>query len=455
MTKLKSESQDRHLAVVVLAAGRSTRMGSDLPKVLHPLAGLPILCHVDANVAALNPDRTILVVAPDGEELGTAVAGSVLVVQTEPNGTADAVERSAAELDGFDGDVLIVYGDSPFLSSGTMQSMLDVRRAPDGPAVVVLGFESEVPGRYGRLVLDADGGLAEIVEAAEATPAQLTTHLCNSGMMVVDGAHLYGLLAEVRANNVNKERYLTDIVRFARDRGLGCAFVSGIEDELMGIDTRADLAIAEANIQTRLRAAAMAGGATLIDPQTVFFSFDTSIGRDVIIEPGVFFGPGVSIGDGAHIRAYSHVEGAEIGEGVSVGPFARLRPGTRLKARSRVGSFVEAKNSTLGEGAKANHLTYLGEADVGSGANIGAGTITCNYDGFAKSTTVIGKGAFVGSNTALVAPVSIGAGAVVGAGSTITKDVAENALALARARQTESPGWAEKRRTKRAPGDTD
>jgi len=455
MTKLKSELQDRQLAVVVLAAGRSTRMGSDLPKVLHPLAGLPILCHVDTNVAALNPDRTILVIAPGGEELATAVAGSVLVVQTEPNGTADAVERSAAELDGFDGDVLIVYGDSPFLSSGTMESMLDVRRAPDGPAVVVLGFESEAPGRYGRLVLDADGGLAEIVEAAEATPAQLTAHLCNSGMMVVDGAHLYGLLAEVRANNVKKERYLTDIVRFARDGGLGCAFVSGAEDELMGIDTRADLAIAEANIQTRLRVAAMAGGATLIDPQTVFFSFDTRIGRDVIIEPGVFFGPGVSIGDGAHIRAYSHVEGAEIGEGASVGPFARLRPGTRLKAGAHVGSFVEAKNSTLGEDAKANHLTYLGDADIGSGANIGAGTITCNYDGFAKSTTVIGQGAFIGSNTALVAPVSIGAGAVVGAGSTITKDVAEDALAVARARQTESPAWAAKRRAKHTPGDTD
>ncbi|MDA0653980.1 MAG: DapH/DapD/GlmU-related protein, partial [Proteobacteria bacterium] len=280
----------------------------------------------------------------------------------------------------------------------------------------------------------------------------LKIDLCNSGMMVVDGAHLYGLLSEVTADNAKKERYLTDLVRIARSRGLRCSVVRGDEAEMMGIDTRADLALAEAYMQRRLRAAALTGGATLVDPQSVYFSFDTRVGSDVVIEPGVVFGPGVTVGDGARIRAYCHIEGAEIGDDVTVGPFARLRPGTRLEPGSRVGNFVEVKNTTLGQGAKANHLTYLGDAEVGAGANIGAGTITCNYDGFSKATTRIGDGAFVGSNTALVAPVSVGAGAVVGAGSTITRDVGDDALAIARAPQTETPAWAARRRAKHSAG---
>ena len=417
--------------------------------MLHPLAGRPVLAHVAANIAALDARRTVLVVAPGAEVLADTVPGSVAVVQNVADGTAGAVECTAPALAGFTGDVLIVYGDSPLLSPATMMQMLNLRCSSGGPEVVVLGFEPETPGAYGRLVVGADGALEEIVEAADASADQRAINLCNSGMMVVDGAHLYGLLSEITADNAKKERYLTDLVRIARSRGLGCGVVLGDEAEMMGIDTRADLALAEAYMQRHLRAAALTGGATLIDPQSVYFSFDTRVGSDVVIEPGVVFGPGVTVGDGARIRAYCHIEGAEIGDDVTVGPFARLRPGTRLEPGSRVGNFVEVKNTTLGQGAKANHLTYLGDAEVGAGANIGAGTITCNYDGFSKATTRIGDGAFVGSNTALVAPVSVGAGAVVGAGSTITRDVAEDALAVARAPQTDSPEWAARRRANR------
>ncbi|MFQ5971513.1 MAG: bifunctional UDP-N-acetylglucosamine diphosphorylase/glucosamine-1-phosphate N-acetyltransferase GlmU, partial [Alphaproteobacteria bacterium] len=355
-----------------------------------------------------------------------------------------------SELDSYRGTVLVLYGDSPLIGAETIERMLERAAEPDRPAVVVLGFRPLDPGEYGRLVVGADGMLEAIVEAHEAGPEERAIDLCNSGFVAVDGARLFDLVDRVHNDNAKGEYYLTDIVRLARRDGLACAAVEAPADELMGIDSRADLAVAEILLQTELRARAMAAGATLVDPTTVWLSFDTVLGHDVAIEPNVFIGPGVRVGDGATIKAFSHLEGAIIGPGAVVGPFARLRPGAEIGARAHVGNFVEAKNAVLGEGAKANHLSYVGDADVGPGANIGAGTITCNYDGFAKHRTSIGAGAFIGSNSALVAPVSVGRDAIVAAGSTINRDVADGALALARGQQVEKPGWAARWRARKA-----
>ncbi|MBM3507177.1 MAG: bifunctional UDP-N-acetylglucosamine diphosphorylase/glucosamine-1-phosphate N-acetyltransferase GlmU [Alphaproteobacteria bacterium] len=439
----------RPLAAIVLAAGRSTRMQSDLPKVLHRLAGRTILGHLIDNLALLKPDRTYVVIAPDGEAVAHAAPGAVPIAQADARGTGDAVQRVREALADFDGDVLVLYGDSPFLKTDTMRAMIEALHAPSRPAVVVLGFEAALPHEYGRLVLDARGNLTRIVSARDATAEERTITLCNSGMMAGDRARLFDLLSQVGSDNAQGEVYLTDVVEIAHGRGQPSAVIRGDISEMLGVNTRAELAAAEAIVQERLRAQAMASGATLLDPGTVYFSHDTRVGRDVVIEPNVLFGPGVTLADGAIVCAFSHIEGASIGPGASVGPFARLRPGTRLEAGARIGNFVEAKNVQMGEGAKANHLTYLGDTVVGERANIGAGTITCNYDGYTKSQTAIGAHAFVGSNTALVAPVKVGEGAVVGAGSVITRDVKPGALALTRPPQHQIEGWAEERRQSR------
>ena len=431
----------RPLAAVILAAGKGTRMKSDLHKVLHPLAGRPMLLHLIDSVAALAPARTLVVVGAGREQVAAAVAphGAEVVVQAEQLGTGHAVQQAQAALAGFEGDVLILYGDVPLVSTATMQRMLERLDAADAPAAVVLGFRPADPGHYGRVIADTDGRIDRMVEWKDASSEERAVTLCNSGLMAVRADALWALLAKIDDANAAGEYYLVDIVNVA-DRP--SAVIETGADEVAGVNSRAELATVEAGWQQARRARAMADGATLIAPETVWFAHDTALGRDVLIEPNIFFGPGVSIADGATIRAHSHIEGAAIGPGAEVGPFARLRPGAVLGAKSKVGNFVEVKKATLGDGAKANHLTYLGDATIGAGANIGAGTITCNYDGFFKYCTIIGEGAFIGSNSALVAPVTIGAGAIVGAGAVVTADVEPDALALVRPPQQAKPGWA-------------
>jgi len=438
------------LAALILAAGKGTRMKSALPKVLHPIAGRTMVGHVLDTVGGLDPAQIAVVIGPDMEAVAEAVAPAVAVVQPEQLGTADAVKAAREALPGGDGTVLVLYGDTPFIGRATLEKMVAARQASPETAVVVLGFRPPDPGAYGRLVLGANGQLEAIVEAREASPEVLGIDLCNSGVMAIDRARLWDLIDAVGNDNAKGEYYLTDIVAIARGQGLACAYIEADAEELSGVNSRAELAVAEAIMQQRLRAAAMANGATLIDPTTVWFSYDTKIGQDVTIGPNVFFGPGVSVASGADIRAFSHLEGASLGEDVTIGPFARLRPGAVVAKGARVGNFVEVKNATLEEGAKVNHLTYIGDARVGKGANVGAGTITCNYDGFLKHHTDIGAGAFIGSNTALVAPVKIGDGAIVGAGSTIGKDVAADALAVERSDTKTTPGWAKMFREKKA-----
>ncbi|MDH5488758.1 MAG: bifunctional UDP-N-acetylglucosamine diphosphorylase/glucosamine-1-phosphate N-acetyltransferase GlmU [Rhodospirillaceae bacterium] len=437
-------------AAIVLAAGMGTRMKSAKPKVMHHIAGRPMVSHLLATLDAIKCEQTVVVVGPDMEDVERAVAPNPTAVQTDRLGTADAVKAGLAALGNFKGNILILYGDTPLITEQTLNAMLEARAEKSNPAVVVLGFEPVDPGEYGRLVTDdEDGELIKIVEAREATPDELAISLCNSGVMAVDGSLLGGFLARVNNNNAKGEYYLTDIVGLARDDGFSAAVVEGEEDELVGVNSRYELAQVETILQDRLRERAMKGGVTLVDPATVYFSFDTQIDPDTIVEPNVFFGPSVTIGKNAHIKAFSHIEGTFIGNGASVGPFARLRPGTNVGDGARVGNFVEIKNADIEQGAKVNHLSYVGDARVGSGANIGAGTITCNYDGFMKSHTDIGEGAFIGSNSALVAPVKIGDGAVVGAGSTITDDVPADALALARGQQKNIDGAAAKLREKK------
>ena len=442
--------QSRPTAVIILAAGLGTRMKSDLPKVLHRIAGRPMLLHLMDNVEDLQPERVVVVIGPDMDAVAVAVADHPLAVRTavqeERLGTGHAAGCALPGLQGFAGDILILYGDTPLITAATMGRLLAARAGELDPGVVVLGFHAADPGAYGRLILGDADSLDRIVEAADADDDQSMTGLCNSGVLAVDGARFPDWVEKIGTDNAKGEYYLTDLVGISVDEGRKCQVVEGEEAELLGVDSRAGLAAAEAVLQSRLRAAAMAGGATLADPETVYFSHDTKLGRDVSIGPNVVFGPGVCIADNVDIRAFCHIEEAEIEDGAIVGPFARLRPGAKIGREAHVGNFVEIKNAQLGAGAKANHLSYIGDASVGAAANIGAGTITCNYDGYLKSVTEIGAGAFIGSNTALVAPVSIGAGAVTGAGSVITRDVAADALAVARGKQTELPGWAAKRR---------
>ncbi len=441
----------RPAAVVVLAAGKGTRMKSALPKALHAVGGLSMLGHVISSAATLKPQRLSVVVGHGAEQV-EASAATLCEALGEPNrnvalstpvqepqlGTGHAVKQALPALSGFEGDVFVLYADTPLIQPETLARMSEARAA--GAGVVVLGFNAAVPGAYGRLVTSESGALERIVEAKEADAATLALTLCNSGVMCIDGARLADWIARIDANNAKGEYYLTDLVEIAIADGASAGVVIADEAEVLGVNSRADLAEAEQAFQTRARLRAMVEGATLVAPETVFFAADTRLGRDVIIEPNVVFGGGVEIDDDVVIRAFSHVEGARVERGAVVGPYARLRPGAHLEEGSRVGNFVEVKNATLGRGAKANHLTYLGDASVGEGANIGAGTITCNYDGYLKHRTEIGAGAFIGSNTALVAPVKVGDGAIVAAGSTITESVEADALALGRSRQSVRPG---------------
>jgi bifunctional UDP-N-acetylglucosamine pyrophosphorylase/glucosamine-1-phosphate N-acetyltransferase len=433
---------DARVAVVVLAAGKGTRMKSSRSKVLHAVAGRSLLGHVLAAARGLDSERIVVVVGPDMPDVAAAAAPYPTVVQPQQRGTADAVKPARDALAGFtQGTVFILYGDTPFIRRETLQAMLAQRAA--GADIVVLGFRPDDPAEYGRLILGEGNSLERIVEYREATAEEKAVTLCNSGVMAVDAARLFPLIDRVRDDNAKGEFYLTDIVALAREEQATCAVVEADADELQGINSRADLAAAETWWQAQRRAAAMADGVTLLDPSTVYFSHDTQIAPDVTVGPNVVFGPGVTVARDAEIKAFCHLEGVSVGESASVGPFARLRPGAVLEKGSFVGNFVEVKNATLGAGAKASHLSYIGDADVGAKANIGAGTITCNYDGFLKYRTTIGSGAFIGSNSALVAPVTIGDGAIVAAGSVITVDVASDSLALGRGRQAEKTGWAQ------------
>ncbi|RYG90190.1 MAG: bifunctional UDP-N-acetylglucosamine diphosphorylase/glucosamine-1-phosphate N-acetyltransferase GlmU [Alphaproteobacteria bacterium] len=432
------------IAAIILAAGKGTRMKSDTHKVLHSIAGQPMLLHLIRSLDAAGASERVVVVGSLREQVEAAVAplGVRIAVQEEQLGTAHAALQAKTALADFDGIAIICFGDVPFLRTETVSRMVERLKQQDIPKIVVLGFRPEDPGAYGRIIADSKMHVLAMVEYKDATPAQRAEKLCNSGVMAVRARDLWQLLERVGNDNSAGEYYLPDIVMLAlgdKDRSV---VIEVTEAEVMGINSRSELASAELVWQRARRAQAMNDGATLVAPETVWFAHDTKVGRDVLIEPNVFFGPSVEIADRVTIHAFCHIEGATVMSGAQVGPYARLRPGSMMEQGSKVGNFVEMKKSVLGAGAKVNHLTYLGDAKVGAGANIGAGTITCNYDGFFKYGTEIGHGAFIGSNSALVAPVKIGDGAIVAAGSVVTGDVESNALALARAKQEVKPGWA-------------
>lgn len=432
---------NRPLAIIILAAGQGTRMKSATHKVLHPVAGRPMLMHLLASVAELNPERQVVVVGAGREQVEKAVAGGdvAIAVQEQQHGTGHAVAQAHDALAGFAGDILILYGDVPLVRPETMRAMLDRLNWGDEPRAVVLGFRPEDAAAYGRIIADGKGAIEKMVEFKDADANERAVTLCNSGLMAVRSTDLFVLLDQIGNNNAAGEYYLPDIVMLP---GARSAVIEAEAWEVTGVNSRAELAGIEGLWQDRRRSEAMREGATLIAPETVFFAHDTVLGRDVVVEPNVVFGPGVTVADNVTIHAFSHLEGAEIGTGAEIGPFARLRPGAKIGAKAKVGNFVELKKAELGEGAKANHLSYIGDTSVGAGANIGAGTITCNYDGFFKYRTEIGAGAFIGSNSALVAPVKIGDGAIVGAGSVVTQEVAADALCLVRPAQEIKPGWA-------------
>jgi bifunctional UDP-N-acetylglucosamine pyrophosphorylase/glucosamine-1-phosphate N-acetyltransferase len=435
-------------AAIVLAAGLGTRMRSSLPKALHPIAGLPMLNHLLA-ACEVAFGRVAVVVGPGMEALERAAAPHPTVVQAERLGTGHAALQAAPLLEGFAGDAAVLYADNPLISAETLRRLL-ARRAEAGVGLALLAMRPADPGRYGRVALDPSGDVLRVVEWADADAAERGIGLCNAGVVCAPAADLLRWLRALRNDNAKGEYYLTDVVSLARAEGRRVVAEEAPEAELRGINSRAELAEAEATAQAVLRAAAMAGGATLLAPDTVFLSWDTRLGRDVTVAPNVVFGPGVVVEDGAEIHAFSHLTRCIVRCGASVGPFARLRPGAEVGPRAHVGNFVEMKAALLGEGAKANHLTYLGDAVVGAGANIGAGTVTCNYDGAAKHRTEIGEDAFIGSDTALVAPVRVGARALVAAGSVVTEDVPDDAMALARGRQVNKPGRGVKPKAKRS-----
>ncbi|MEO0633806.1 MAG: bifunctional UDP-N-acetylglucosamine diphosphorylase/glucosamine-1-phosphate N-acetyltransferase GlmU [Pseudomonadota bacterium] len=433
------------VALILLAAGKGTRMNSDLPKVLHPIAGAPLLHHAMQTGSALSPLRTIVVAGHKADMVQHAALAFDpqvdVVIQAEQLGTGHAVEQARESLAGFTGDVVVLYGDTPFLRPETLERMIAARRSHD---VVVLGFDvAELQPRYGRLVMDGDK-LVKIVEYKDATEDERKIRFTNSGLMACSADLLFDLLQHLNNDNASGEYYLTDVPELANARGLKVTAVKCDEAETLGVDSRADLAAAEAIFQDAVRAELLADGVTLMAPETVYMAYDTVIGRDALIEPNVVFGPGVTVESGATIRAFSHLEGCHVSRGAIVGPYARLRPGAELAEDVRVGNFVEIKNATLDTGAKVNHLSYIGDASIGETANIGAGTITCNYDGVMKHRTEIGARAFIGSNTMLVAPVSVGDDAMTGSGSVITSDVDDGALAIARIPQVEKPGMARK-----------
>lgn len=432
--------------IVILAAGKGTRMKSALPKVLHKVAGRSMLGHVLALAGGVDRASIAVVVGPGMDEVRTEVArlapAARVFVQENQSGTADAVLAARPALEAHVGDVIVLYADTPLIEPGTLSALGDALDA--GSGVAVLGFEARDPTGYGRLITVGETTLLAIREHKDSSPEERKITLCNSGVLAFRLPDLVGVLTRIGNANSKGEYYLTDAVEIARADGARAAVVRCPEDEVLGVNSRSQLAVAERIWQYRARQKIMDDGATLTAPETVFLSYDTMIGRDVIIEPHVVFGPGVTVADGAEIKAFCHVEGAIIGHGARIGPYARLRPGASLGSEVHIGNFVEVKNVTVGPGAKANHLAYLGDGSVGAGANIGAGTIFCNYDGFFKHKTEIGEGAFIGSNSSLVAPVKIGDGAYVGSGSVITKDVAAGSLALERAAQEDRPQWATK-----------
>lgn len=437
-------SDQRRFAVIILAAGQGTRMRSDTHKVLHPIASRPLLLHLLDSVDAVGADKRVVVVGKGREQVEAAIAGRGvdIAVQAEQKGTGHAVQQAADALRGYDGPVIILYGDTPFVETGTLRRMLDRLDGEGGPGIVVLASSPEDPLKYGRIILGQGDRIAKMVEYKDATDEERAVRLCNSGMMAVRSKDLFRWLGKVGNDNAAGEFYLPDIVNIAAAEGRDAVVIEGDPYEAAGVNSRAQLAHLELEWQRRRREQALDEGATLIDPESVWFAYDTKLGRDVTVEPHVVFGPGVTIADGATIHAFSHIEGATIGAKASIGPFARLRPGTKLAEGTKVGNFVELKKAEIGVGAKVNHLSYVGDASVGAKANIGAGTITCNYDGFGKYRTSIGAGAFIGSNTALVAPVSVGEGAIVGAGSVITRDVEADSLAIERNEQKGIAGWA-------------
>ena len=431
-------------ALIILAAGQGTRMKSDLPKVLHPVAGAPLLVHAMKAGAVLDPDHTVIVAGHGAEAVTKAAIAHdpqvQVVIQSEQKGTGHAVAQAAPLLEGYDGDAIVLYGDTPFIQPETLARMAKARANHD---VVVLGFETADPGRYGRLKMSGQT-LEQIIEFKDADESTRAITFCNSGVICAAAPRLFDLISQIGNDNASSEYYLTDIVGLARAQGLSATAIACDEAETMGVNSRGDLARAEAGFQARARAEALDNGVTLSCPETVHFAHDTHVGRDTVIEQNVVFGPGVTIESGAHIRAFSHLEGCHVARGAVVGPYARLRPGTELAENTRIGNFVETKNAIIDAGAKVNHLSYIGDAHLGEETNIGAGTITCNYDGVMKHHTEIGKRVFVGSNTMLVAPVTLGDEAMTASGSVITKNVADGALALARTAQVEKPGMARK-----------
>lgn len=432
------------IVTIILAAGKSTRMKSALPKVLHPIAGRAMLGHV-LNAALTDQNtQTVLVVGPGMESVASyaqSIAPDLTVaIQHDQRGTGDAVKAALPKVTTDSGVAVVIFGDTPLIQPETLATM--AAGCTQTTPIVVLGFEARNPAPYGRLVRDGQGALVRIVEAKDASPQERAITLCNGGAMAIRLEQLKGLIDKLETGNKANEFYLTDIVGHAREAGLACAIVEAPEADIQGVNSRSDIAAVEAEMQRRLRDRAMANGATLSDPNTVYLSADTIIGQDVTIGQNVVIGPGVEIAAGATIKPFSHLEGGRIGEGALIGPFARIRPGSDIGKDVHIGNFVETKNAKVEAGAKINHLTYIGDARVGARANIGAGTITCNYDGFKKHFTDIGADAFIGSNSSLVAPVKIGDGAYTGSGSVITKDVAADALAVERTKQIERPGWA-------------
>ncbi len=444
----------RSCLAVILAAGEGTRMRSSVPKAMHKLAGDPLLGHVLRAARSAGAGRIAVVVGPDAGAVEQFVAKAApeasLHVQAKRRGTAHAVLAAKAAFAGPPDDVMVLYGDTPLITAATLKRL---RRALSGGAdVVVLGFTPADPGGYGRLIV-AGKRLVAIREVKDASPEERSIGLCNAGVMAFRGG-LLPLLRKIRDDNAKGEYYLTDLVALANAAGKTVVALHAAADEVIGVNTRAELAAVEALFQARARGDALDGGATLIAPETVFFAFDTRLGADVTVEPHVVFGPGVTVADGATVRAFSHIEGAKIASGAIVGPFARLRPGADIGPNAHIGNFVEVKNAVIDAGAKANHLAYIGDAHIGAAANIGAGAITCNYDGVAKHHTEIGAGAFIGSNASLVAPVTIGEGAYVGTGSVINQNVEAGALAIGRVRQVNKPGYAARLRTQKMPSKT-
>ena len=439
-------SDTLNFAVVILAAGQGTRMRSDTHKVLHPIACKPLLMHLLDSVDRLGAAKRVVVVGKGRDQVEKALNDHDVSIahQAEQKGTAHAVQQAKDALAGYDGAVLILYGDTPFVEPETLKRMLERLNGDGGPGVVVLASTPADPLNYGRIILGEGDHIAKMVEYKDATEEERAVRLCNSGMMAVRAKDLFRWLDKVGNDNAAGEYYLPDVVNIAAAEGREAVVIEGDPYETAGVNSRAELAHLELDWQRRRREEALQEGATLIDPESVWFAADTKLGRDVTVEPHVVFGPGVEVADGATIKAFSHIEGATIATKAVIGPFARLRPGAKIGANAKVGNFVEVKKASLGPGAKANHLSYIGDAEVGANANIGAGTITCNYDGFGKYGTVIGEGAFIGSNTALVAPVAVGAGAIVGAGSVITKDVAADSLAVERSEQKGVAGWAKR-----------